>query len=317
MKQALRNLITDGKTAIAITELLRLNIDDNDLQMQINLLSARLTVYENEKNQGIADERAAKIELNRINAALLAIIDRLDDTQLPPSVPERLKSANDVAETLKIPPTVAPKWLKFDNIKSIIAVLAGLVGILTFVFKFCLSPKEGNDGKPFPVTVFTHGIGGRQDIVQFKETNLVIDLKDDRRIADIGKNGQNTFNGIPNTLFNQKIGIGLKGTEGYVLKYPDSIYVLNNEPIYLAVQSSCRFCKIAGVVRNQKAFIANAVVSTGRFSDTTDVHGYFEINLPPTMEQSEYGVTVRLNNKIVWDKFITPDSKKNAEILIQ
>ena len=101
------------------------------------------------------------------------------------------------------------------------------------------------------------------------------------------------------------------------MSYPDSTYMLNNEPIYLAVQSSCRFCKIAGVVRNQKAFVPNAVVSTGRFSDTTDANGRFEINLPPTMEQSEYGVTIRLNNKIVWDKFITPDLKKDAEILIQ
>ena len=86
MKQALRNLIADGKTARAIEALRALNLSDTDLNIEINLLSARFATYERQKNRGIADESDLGIELNKINLALLAVVDHLDEKKTDPSV---------------------------------------------------------------------------------------------------------------------------------------------------------------------------------------------------------------------------------------
>ncbi len=296
MKQTLRNLIADGKTAKAIAELRRLTTSDPDLNTEINLIANRFATFERQLRLGLEDPSVLNIESNKINTALLDIIDRLSASEAVPSS-HRLTTAH--------------------NIKFTIAILAGLVVIITFVFKYCLHISDGGDGKPFSVVVYTHGIGGRQDILQLKETKLVADFGGRRDVATVGEHGQNTFNEVPAAFRNKRIGIGLQGTEGYALTYNDSTYLLNGEPIYLAVQSSCRFCKVAGIVRNQNTFIPNAIVNTGQYVDTTDANGYFEINIPPNKEQSEYPVTVRVKGKIVWDKFITPNPKQPAEILIE
>ena len=314
MKQTLQNLLAEGKTKQAIAQLRQITTYDTDLQAEVVQLSARFTEYERQKRMDIEDPSVLRIELAKINNALLSVIDRLDKSVERSGNLQGFPNVNPL-------PNPSPqgfswtKWTGLNDVKSWIAVLAGLAGIMTFYFKFCKNVPD-NDGKPFSVVVYTHGQGGRQDIINLKDTKLVADFGGRREDPIVGKNGQNTFNEVPAKFRNTRIGIGLEGNEGYILQH-DSNYVLNGEPIYLAIQSSCRFCTIAGTVRNQKQFIKNAIVSTANFSDTTDVNGYFEIHVPPLMEKSEYGVTVRLNNKIVWDKFITPNPKQPTEILIQ
>ena len=295
MKQTLRNLIADGKTDKVIAELRQLTASDADLNNEVNIMAARFTKYKTQYHLGLEDATPLDIELNKINNALLDIIDRL-----PAS--DGLNSSHPVT-TL--------------NIKSIIAICVGLTVLLIAYFKFSGNNPEGGDGKPFSVVVYTHGVGGRQDILQLKETRLVADFGGRRDVATVGEHGQNTFNEVPAAFRNKRIGIGLQGTEGYALTHKDLTYLLNGEPIYLAVQSSCRFCKVAGIVRQQNAFVPDAIVRTGAFVDTTDANGYFEINIPPDKEQSEYPVTVIVKGKIVWDKFMTPNPKQPAEILIE
>lgn len=104
-------------------------------------------------------------------------------------------------------------------------------------------------------------------------------------------------------------------TEDYELETPKLKY--NGEPISLKTRSMCRFCKIAGIVRQQKALFPNAIVRTGAYVDTTDANGYFEINIPSDKEQLEYPVMVIVKGKIMWNNFITPNPKQPAEILIE
>ena len=305
----LQKLIADGKTAQALALLRQQNLSDSDLNAQINLLSARFATNQKQKNMGLANDSDLQTELNKINMALLDIINRLDNIE---SI-----SGSKVALQPHINQGFSwTKWTGLNDVKSWIAAFAGLATLLTFYFNRCKHDTNVNDGKPFSVVIYTHGKGGKQDIMQLKETKLVADFGGRREVSMVGENNQNIFAEIPPSFFNKKIGIGLQGTEGYVLTHPDSTYQLNGEPIYVAVQSSCRFCNITGIIRNQKAFVANAIVSTGRFSDTTDANGLFDITIPPENELSEYPVTVRLNNKIVWDKYITPNPKQPAEILI-
>ena len=302
MKQTLIDLIADGKTKRALEKLRQLNLQDDDLTTQITLLSARFKKNDTQRHLGIMDERDFNIELNRINIAVLAVIDQWE-------VSDGVTRSHAVANV----PT--KKWAFIGTgLVALIALLANLATVLDYLG---IKPKDGgSDSKPFSVVIYTHGKGGKQYILPLKETKMVADFGGRREVSMVGENNQNIFAEIPATFFNKKIGIGLQGTEGYVLTHPDSTYQLNGEPIYVAVQSSCRFCNITGIIRNQKAFVANAIVSTGRFSDTTDANGLFDITIPPENELSEYPVTVRLNNKIVWDKYITPNPKQPAEILI-
>ena len=77
MKQALRNLIAQGSTNRAIAQLLLLTASDSDLSTEINLLSARFSTLEKQQRLGVGDDKESGKELNRINVALLDIVNRL------------------------------------------------------------------------------------------------------------------------------------------------------------------------------------------------------------------------------------------------
>ncbi len=129
----------------------------------------------------------------------------------------------------------------------------------------------------------------------------------------IGENGVVAFDVIVPPK-NDTIYFSISGTEDYKLKESKIKYI--GEPITLHLITNCRFCKISGIVQKQDSFISNAIVCTGRYSDTTDDKGYFEINIPPAEEQSEYPMTVMINGKIVKRFFNTPNPIKPADILI-
>lgn len=272
MKQTLQNLLSEGKTKQVIAELRQLTTNDTDLKAEIVQLSARFSKYEKRHLGNLEDPSVLDIELNRINNALLAIIDRLDKTE----------QSNK-----------KKKWYEFDNIKSSIAILAGLAGILTFVFKYCIHVPDSGDGKPFSVVVNTHGVGGRQDIVQMKETKLVADFGGRRELAKVGENGQNTFNEVPAAFHNKRIGIGLQGTEGYALRFADSTYLLNGEPIYLAVVQDTKTRLIKAVIKTQNGDLLTGVtITTIGESAVTDAKGYFELTIPADKQQPNYPLTL-------------------------
>ena len=80
MKQTLRDLIADGKTAKVIAELRRLTASDTDLNNEINLIANRFTTFERQQRLGLEDPSVLNIESNKINTALLDIIDRLPNS---------------------------------------------------------------------------------------------------------------------------------------------------------------------------------------------------------------------------------------------
>ncbi len=303
MEQTLRNLIANGKTAQAIAELRQLTLSDGDLANQVILLSARFEDISRRTVIGLVEDTDTMTELQQINQSLLVIIDRLERIESKPKNNFITIFSNK----------------RFVLIGSIFIGLIGILANLTTVLDYLgIKPNaEDSNGKPFSVVVYTHGNGGRQDILQLKETKLVADIGGRREVAKVGENGQNTFNEVSSSFRNKRIGIGLQGTEGYSLTHKDSTYLLNGEPIYLAVQSSCRFCVVEGFVQKQDAFIPNVVVSIDNFADTTDAKGYFKITIPPNKEQSEYATTVSMKGKIVKRLFITPNPKQPAEILIE
>ncbi len=288
MKQALQNLLAEGKTKQVIAQLMQLTIHDTDLKAEVVQLSARYAEYERQKCMGLEDPSVLSIELNKINSALLSLIGQLKEDNMP-----------SVGVMANHPDAHPPKqgfswtkWTGLNDVKSWIAVLAGLAGIMTFYFKYCKNVPD-NDGKPFSVAVYTHGSGGRQEILQLKDTKIVADFGGRREVAKVGDNGQNIFAEIPPSFYGKKVGVGLSGTEGYVLTFPDSIYLLNSEPIYVAVALGDNTRMIKGVVKTTSGnFLEGVEVTTVGESVLTNAKGYFELKIPTEKQQPTYPLTL-------------------------
>jgi hypothetical protein len=81
IKKILQNLLADGKTAQAIDQLRQLDLADKDLAQQILQNAARFSTLEKEQVMGTLRYDAYQLERNQINAALLAIVDKLPDEE--------------------------------------------------------------------------------------------------------------------------------------------------------------------------------------------------------------------------------------------
>jgi hypothetical protein len=79
MKQTLQNLLAEGKTAQVIAQLRQSTPHDTDLHKDVLQISARFAHNERERHARTSDNTELSIEQNKINAALLAVIDKLAD----------------------------------------------------------------------------------------------------------------------------------------------------------------------------------------------------------------------------------------------
>ena len=147
MKQTLQNLLAEGKTKQVIAELMQVSTDDTDLKAEIVQLSARYAEYERQKRMDVQDPSVLGNELNKINSALLSVIGQLKEENTP-----------NAKVVVNHPDTHPPKqgfswtkWTGLNDVKSWIAVFAGLAGILTFYFNFCATKNQ--NGKLINLTV--------------------------------------------------------------------------------------------------------------------------------------------------------------------
>jgi hypothetical protein len=105
-----------------------------------------------------------------------------------------------------------------------------IVGFLLVVMLgFWLVPNPS----AFALTVFVHGIKGRQDLVLRNQGAVLLDLGGDRRREAIGDRGQAYFAGIPPSFRGQAIRVALDA-EGYESTTPDRDVRLDSESLYLA-----------------------------------------------------------------------------------
>lgn len=79
LKQNLQQLIAKGKIAQAMEQLLQATASDKDLHHEVLAVSARFAHYEKQVHGNTADSNWLATERNKINAALLFIIDKLED----------------------------------------------------------------------------------------------------------------------------------------------------------------------------------------------------------------------------------------------
>ena len=129
-KQNLHSLLADGKTEQVIAQLRQLTTGDKDLHQQVLMLAARLTENERQRHSGTSAQDDISIERNKINNALLAVMDQLPD--------------GGDGRTLPTPSSPVSKWVRLGAaIATAIGLLAGIAELSGYSIRD-LFEKEAN-----------------------------------------------------------------------------------------------------------------------------------------------------------------------------
>jgi len=180
----------------------------------------------------------------------------------------------------------------------------GAIAVFCIVYFF--KPQTPITEQSISLTILVHGPDGRQDIILENRGYLIIDLIDDRRKIRIGENGRTFLGGIPATLRNQKISIGLD-EPGFELVDVQKEYSIENKPIYVEIKKVDQLssskpeikktnnpknlnvptnkCSIIGIIKDK---YSDRTISKARitlicdsvFRTESDSEGYFSISVP-------------------------------------
>ncbi|MDX1910406.1 MAG: hypothetical protein SFV22_02915 [Saprospiraceae bacterium] len=109
MKNDLLALLSDGKTAEVIAQLRQLSLPEGELHRLIVQTAARFAGLERQVHAGERTFTEADTERNKINAALLAIIEKLPESagQTKKTKPNRLKIGGWLAAAIGLAAAVA------------------------------------------------------------------------------------------------------------------------------------------------------------------------------------------------------------------
>ena len=124
MKQTLQNLLAEGKTKQVIDQLRQVTQKDTDLHDEVLQLSARFEEIERQNRMGLSDSANISLERNRINNALLSVVNRLDGTSTPSVLPSK-------------------KWLKMGvGMVAAVGIIASIAQISGYSLRDMFSKKE-------------------------------------------------------------------------------------------------------------------------------------------------------------------------------
>jgi Effector-associated domain 11 len=124
MKQTLQNLLAEGKTKQVIDLLREVTKQDTDLHGEVLQLSARFEEMERQNRLNISETANINLERNRINNALLSVVNRLDDTSTPSVLTSK-------------------KWLKIGaGLVALIGIIASIAQISGYSLRDWLPKKE-------------------------------------------------------------------------------------------------------------------------------------------------------------------------------
>lgn len=297
-KERLLRLIRQGEVSKAIDELLALELKD-DIRSEAHALAARYQHLQQQQRLGVLTHEQASTTHNSVTNALIVLVEMAHEGKPLPSAAS------------------GKKYNRLTSIGLVLGVLASIVTILAFVFDIFGGNGKALSDDTLQLTVFVHGAKGKQDYVLENKGRVILDLGSNRREVEIGEQGQAHFTEIPTKFFGKELDLSIKA-EGYELAGPKNPFTFDGSPVYLEVQSSCRFCRLRGTVQTQDSFVSGAIVmvkGTG-LADTTDAGGNFDIRVPPEEEQKEYILTVVRDGRIVDEKYATPSPTSPIEILI-
>jgi hypothetical protein len=260
-KENLKSLVADGQTGKALEALLEYCEAKGftNLLKAVHLLKARHTKYLSDESLGLLDYRDAQLTLNQINAAVLELLN------------------SDLEKDLPTPPASAG-----TGKRKLFFILAGVIVAVLLISKFALP----GPAKAFSLTVFVHGTAGPQNRILKNEGKVALHIGQDLREATINEKGEADFKEIPAEFAGQKARIVIDHPQPYQSTHPDSLYELKPDgALYLEVALQGTG-KIFGRVFDYDSgdLLENVRVSIRDHDTYTDRHGYFELEIPETLQ---------------------------------
>jgi Effector-associated domain 11 len=259
-KTQLKQQIADGKTNQTIESLLTLTTA-TDLYDEVVLQSSRFKQLMREKHQNTMDGDTMRIELAKINHALLDIIDRLDKAEKQPTGLFDWFQAN--------------RKLAFGLIGIVVAAIIGMVAL-------------SMNGRTFNFTVYVHGKGGKEDkILRGDGSTVRLYLNSNPEKQPIDKDGRAIFTEISPTFLNKKVRIDIDHPQHYQSTHPDSLFLLTDNGVIYLETALLGMDKIVGKVMDEKTedYIEGVRVSVYNVETFTDKNGYFELIIPEAKQQ--------------------------------
>lgn len=268
-KTKLKELLASGNTFETIQQLLEVT-NNTSLFNEVIQQSAKFEYYQRTDRLGTHSTEQSNIILSRVNESLLQIIDKL-----PNDLPASKKSIIELPETI----------IKSKNKTYLQLGLVSLIGLVIFI-----GIKSTNSA--MQLTVYVHGVEGKQDYVLENEGELIVDIRNDRRAAIIGENGRTNFGEIPKYFKGTKVPILVKA-KGFLPVFPDSLYKLDGTPIYFALKKDQTYRTIKGIVKNEDGTfpLEGVEIEVEGIKEITDTSGSFVITVPEKSLRDEYQVT--------------------------
>lgn len=267
MKHTLRDLVANGKTKQAITELLSATKHDSDLHNRVIQLSARFAQYEKQQLGNLESPSGLSTELNKINLAILAIIEELGNGNTPPV------NAPIVSKRRLM-------WLGAGMV-ALIAILANLATIMDF-----LGIKPKSDGKITNVTIMVEDKSG--EFVMRQQGKIVMMVEGgDVKQEDIDSKGAASFK---NVKVGDKVRLKVDFSEPYRPLNPDSLYTIPADGRIGLRVGLQNLGKVFGRVIYGNDALTGVIVAVGNQRDTTDDLGRYEILIPENYQRQEQEV---------------------------
>lgn len=286
LKENLKDLIAKSKTNTAIQQLLEITkeIGDPELEEEVLLQSARYEAYTKAKRQGTSAPEEQQLTIARIHQALLQIISELPENRTT----RNGRQVRDVADQ----PKGRPWWQWVVGLSVIISILGGIAEFsgINLLSLF----GAGATDTSLQLTVYVHGPKGRQNIVLDNKGTLIADFGNRRDTRRIGEDGRTNFGEIDRRFLGKEIGLFVKA-DGFEVADPDTVYVYDGNPIYLAVQRPESMGLITGLIRdeNENGLAGVTILIEQDTLTQTDDLGRFRLNLPKDKIQESYRLTVQ------------------------
>lgn len=158
----------------------------------------------------------------------------------------------------------------------------------------------------FPLTVYVHGSGGRQELILRGQGHVLVDTGGLRRTAPIGDHGEAIFTEIPANFRGQEVTIALDA-DGYELADPNKRILLNSSNVYVQVRRKPG--RITGHVQDDWGNpIVGVGITAAGLSTSSDAAGDFEFAIPGDKLQASLTLRAAASGFEPWADTVVPNS---------
>lgn len=300
--QHLKALIANGRLDKAIEELAVYTqpLLDQSHRNTVAQLSARWKANERANSLGTLSNSEYTMERNKINQAVLALVDELAD-----SSPDMTATSTSPMSLSTTP--VLPARLNFWKKVGYVGLVLGILASLAKIIEFCNRSSNAR-GDAMQLTVYVQGTNSKPITELQNNGKIIVDFGNDRRAPLIGENGRTNLGEIPEKFRGEKIAIVLQA-EGYEPAEPARQYIMDGKPVYFLVQRDNSLGLVQGIVKDRSGehFIEGALVMIDQDTTvTTDGLGRFKVVLPLDKQRDTYTITVKKEGYKVKSEYFKP-----------